>query len=151
LQSLALAKNQDMKTTIIEPLPLIYGDKHAIRRVLTNLVANAINYTPAEGNILVSATEAEKSIVISVQDNGRGIPADDLAKLFARFAQGTRKHRTTGTGLGLYLSRQIVEAHGGRIWAESEENNGSTFYFEMVKAEDPLASPQIEPDKVLHE
>lgn len=134
LEPLALGKNQELKTDIVEPLPLVYGDKYALRRVLTNLVANAIHYTPTEGNIRVRAAVAEKTIVLSVQDNGRGIPKKDLSHLFQRFAQGTSRHRTTGTGLGLYLSRQIVEAHSGRIWAESEEGKGSVFSFEIALA-----------------
>lgn len=133
LQAMAINKNQTLKTDVVEPLPLAYGDKHAIRRVLTNLVANAINYTPQDGHIFVTTAQNERTITISVQDNGRGIPARDLAHLFERFAQGTSRHRTTGTGLGLYLSRQIIEAHGGRIWAESTEGRGSVFSFELLK------------------
>ncbi len=138
LQSLAINKEQELKTAIVEPLPLTYGDKHVLRRVLTNLVANAIHYTPVGGQIFVEALEEERSMIIAIQDNGRGIPAEDLSKLFQRFAQGTSRHRTTGTGLGLYLSRQIIEAHGGRIWAESKVNQGSTFFFEVLKASTPL-------------
>jgi PAS domain S-box-containing protein len=137
LQALALSKQQELKTDIVEPLPMAFGDKHAIRRVLTNLLANAIHYTPAGGHIFVYASQDERQITLSVQDDGRGIPAKDLAHLFERFAQGTSKHRTTGTGLGLYLSRQIIEAHGGRIWAKSKEGEGSTFSFELLKATIP--------------
>jgi len=69
--------------------------------------------------------------VISVADEGIGIPAGDMPKLFNRFSQGTGKKRSTSTGLGLYLSRQIVEAHGGKIWVESEVNRGSKFVFTL--------------------
>lgn len=151
LQALSLSKNQEMKTTVIEPLPLAYGDKHALRRVLTNLVANAIHYTPASGRIMVHASVGERMLTVSVEDNGRGIPADDLSRLFARFAQGTRKHRTTGTGLGLYLSRQIIEAHGGRIWADSEEGRGSIFSFEVLKAVEPMATEIPPLNRVMQE
>ncbi len=146
LQALSVNREQELKTDIVEPLPPVFGDKHAIRRVLTNLIANAIHYTPAGGKIFVTCEEKADSIVIVVIDNGRGIPKRDLAGLFERFAQGTSRHRTTGTGLGLYLSRQIMEAHGGRIWAESVEGKGSRFYFEMVKATSPalpLAPPPL--------
>lgn len=151
LQSLAMSKEQELKTDIIEPLTLVYGDKHAIRRVLTNLVANAIHYTPANGSIFVSAAEDERTVTISIQDNGRGIPADDLSKLFSRFAQGTKRHRTTGTGLGLYLSRQIIEAHSGRIGAESIEGKGSTFFFEIPKAASKLTENKLDVSSLLVE
>ena len=106
----------------------IFADKKELRRVVMNLCGNALNHTPDGGNVKISAhINNENAIVISVQDNGSGIPRDDIPKLFKRFSQGTSKKRSVGTGLGLYLSRQIVEAHGGKIWAESELNNGSTF------------------------
>ncbi len=151
LQALALSKQQELKTGIIEPLPLAYGDKHAIRRVLTNLVANAINYTPVNGSIHVAATVDERNVTLSVHDNGRGIPADTLPNLFERFAQGTSKHRTTGTGLGLYLSRQIIEAHGGRIWAESIEGKGSVFSFEIGLCPEILNEKMLQLNRVLSE
>lgn len=151
LQSLALSKQQELRTDIVEPLLPIFGDKHAIRRVLTNLVANAIHYTPAKGQIFVTAKAQDQSVVVSVQDNGRGIPPDDLAQLFSRFAQGTKKHRTTGTGLGLYLSRQIIEAHGGRIWAESTEGKGSIFSFEIYCTSHSTAEQTLTPQTVFLE
>ena len=67
--------------------------------------------------------------IFSVADNGNGIPQEDIPHLFKRFSQGTSKKRSTGTGLGLYLSRQIIEAHGGKIWVESKVNKGSEFSF----------------------
>ena len=137
IEPLALSKNQSLKTDVVLPLAPAYGDKHALRRVLTNLVGNAIHYTPADGHITVSIRERDGYIQVLVKDDGRGIPPADLAKLFQRFAQGTSLHRTTGTGLGLYLSRQIIEAHGGRISAESEVGKGSTFMFEVPKAANP--------------
>jgi signal transduction histidine kinase len=132
LQPLALSKNQDLSLELEEKLPPVFGDKHALHRVLTNLVANAIEYTAAGGKIIIRGTTSKNTVVISVVDTGRGIPKRDLPQLFERFAQGTSRHRTTGTGLGLYLSRQIIEAHGGRIWANSVEGKGSTFSFELL-------------------
>ena len=70
-----------------------------------------------------------QDFIFSVIDNGNGIPKEDLPHLFMRFSQGTSKKRSTGTGLGLYLSRQIIEAHGGKIWVESKVNKGSEFSF----------------------
>lgn len=84
-----------------------------------------------EGN---TTTAGKPSVTICVQDNGRGIPAQDIPLLFQRFSQGTSKQRSSGSGLGLYLSRQIVEAHQGHIWVESEEGKGSRFYVRLPLA-----------------
>ena len=70
-----------------------------------------------------------KDLIFSVSDNGSGIPQEDIPNMFQRFSQGTSKKRSTGTGLGLYLSRQIIESHGGKIWLESSLNKGSEFSF----------------------
>jgi PAS domain S-box-containing protein len=108
---------------------IINADRGEIRRVITNLCGNAINYTNTDGKIEFTIKEAEDDILISVTDNGNGIPTEDIPNMFKRFSQGTSKKRSSGTGLGLYLSRQIVEAHGGKIWLESRLNEGSEFSF----------------------
>ncbi|MCA9798437.1 MAG: response regulator, partial [Cyanobacteria bacterium HKST-UBA04] len=131
LTVLAGKKNQSIAHQLLDGLPDVTADKMALRRVVTNLVANAIHYTPQGSQIGVYTVVADEHVRVVVEDNGRGIPAHDLKHLFQRFAQGTSKHRTTGTGLGLYLSRQIIEAHGGTIWAESVEGEGSRFMFEL--------------------
>ncbi len=143
LQPLALKKEQQLSFNPDWELPTVFGDKQAIRRVLVNLTANAINYTPAQGHIRIHTSQNEGRVVVSVEDNGRGIPPKDLAQLFERFAQGTSRHRTTGTGLGLYLSRQIMEAHGGRIWAQSDVGKGSIFSFELGKAAEAKPQPLV--------
>ncbi len=109
----------------------IYADKHEIKRVIANFLGNAINYTHKDGKIVISVDFREEDAAVSIKDTGIGIPAEDIPKLFNRFSQGTGKKRSTSTGLGLYLSRQIVEAHGGKIWAESELNKGSNFVFTL--------------------
>lgn len=113
----------------------IYADKQEIRRVFANLLGNALNYTPTDGKITVSCETDKENILISVKDTGMGIPKEDIPKLFKRFSQGTSQKRSTGTGLGLYLSRQIVEAHGGKIWLESELGYGSKFIFAIPRQE----------------
>ncbi len=125
---------------------LVHGDKQELKRVMVNLIGNAINFTPKGGEIQVSmrlkspagsaqratASATERPLIqICVADTGRGIPAQDIPLLFQRFSQGTSKQRSSGSGLGLYLSRQIVEAHQGQIWVESEENRGSQFYVNL--------------------
>jgi len=108
---------------------LIDADRAEIKRVIINLCGNALNYTNKGGTIDIIAKIVSNGLMFSVTDNGNGIPKEDLPHLFMRFSQGTGKKRSTGTGLGLYLSRQIVEAHGGKIWVESKVNKGSEFSF----------------------
>ena len=108
---------------------LIDADRAEIKRVIINLCGNALNYTNKGGTIDVIAKIVSNGLMFSVVDNGNGIPKEDIPHLFMRFSQGTGKKRSTGTGLGLYLSRQIIEAHGGKIWVESKVNKGSEFSF----------------------
>lgn len=127
-----LAKNKNIEFTLSfnsDENLTINADRGEIRRVITNLCGNAINYTNLGGKVDIEVRENEGDIIFSVIDNGNGIPAEDIPHLFKRFSQGTNKKRSTGTGLGLYLSRQIVEAHGGKIWLESKLNKGSEFSF----------------------
>ncbi|MCM1264614.1 MAG: ATP-binding protein [Candidatus Gastranaerophilales bacterium] len=107
----------------------INADRGEIRRVICNLCGNAINYTNNNGTVTVTVKSQDKDLIFTVQDNGNGIPQEDIPHLFKRFSQGTSKKRSTGTGLGLYLSRQIIEAHNGKIWLESKVNKGSEFSF----------------------
>ena len=115
--------------------PTILADGFSLQRVLTNLVSNAIEYTPPGGRILVQLSTLTDNAVIQVWDNGRGIPTADVPQLFQRFAQGTSKVRSSGTGLGLYLSKQIVEAHQGTITVKSQEGKGSVFTLSLPTAE----------------
>jgi len=101
-------------------------DERALQ-VLANLVSNAIKFTPERGQVRLSVARAGGEICFSVQDSGVGIPGDQLARVFHRYGQVNRDRR--GLGLGLHISRCIVEAHGGRMWAESVLGAGSTFYF----------------------
>lgn len=127
-----LAKNKNLEFNLKyspEGDLAINADRGEIRRVIINLCGNAINYTNQEGKIDIEVSEHQGDIIFSVTDNGNGIPQEDIPNLFKRFSQGTNKKRSTGTGLGLYLSRQIVEAHGGKIWLESRLDKGSQFSF----------------------
>ena len=108
---------------------LIDADRAEIKRVIINLCGNALNYTNKDGIIDIFVKAQHGDLIFSVADNGNGIPSEDIPNLFMRFSQGTSKKRSTGTGLGLYLSRQIIEAHGGKIWVESKVNKGSEFSF----------------------
>ena len=105
----------------------ITADRNELRRVILNLCGNALHHTQTGGEINISTTNKDKDLILSVKDNGIGIPQNDIKRLFKRFSQGTSQKRSAGTGLGLYLSRQIVEAHNGKIWVESEVSKGSVF------------------------
>ena len=107
----------------------IYADRSELRRVICNLCGNAINYTQEGGKVTITLKVEGNDLIFSVSDNGSGIPQEDIPNMFQRFSQGTSKKRSTGTGLGLYLSRQIIESHGGKIWLESVLNKGSEFSF----------------------
>ena len=127
-----LAQNKNITFNIHGDLSeelLIDADRAEIKRVIMNLCGNALNYTNNGGTIDIYLKAQNGDFIFSVVDDGNGIPKEDIPNLFMRFSQGTSKKRSTGTGLGLYLSRQIVEAHGGKIWVESKVNKGSEFTF----------------------
>ena len=129
---LPLAKKKDLHFGIKFELPdnvHIFADRAELKRVITNLCGNALNYTNKGGEISVLAKVQNGDFIFSVSDNGNGIPQADIPNLFKRFSQGTMKKRSTGTGLGLYLSRQIIEAHNGKIWVDSKVDKGSEFSF----------------------
>lgn len=130
LKPLAQNKNMEFILNYQPEVDLaINADRGELRRVIINLCGNAINYTNNGGKVEIDVKSQGADIVFSVTDNGNGIPQEDIPNLFKRFSQGTNQKRSTGTGLGLYLSRQIVEAHGGKIWLESKLNKGSQFSF----------------------
>lgn len=112
-------------------LPIVFADPDRISQVLINLVHNAIKFTPPEGKITLSAYRDEEYIVFYVRDTGVGIPKKDLTRIFERFYKADQARAGGGTGLGLSIARHMIESHGGYIWAESEEDIGSTFYFTL--------------------
>ncbi len=129
---LPLSEKKDLKFTVTFELAdnlHITADKAEIKRVITNLCGNALNYTDKGGEVQVLAKAQNGDFIFSVIDNGNGIPQSDIPNLFKRFSQGTARKRSTGTGLGLYLSRQIIEAHDGKIWVNSKVDKGSEFSF----------------------
>ena len=121
-----------IELTATVPAFVLY-DQHAemIRRVLINLLENAIKYSRTEGKISVTLERVENDMRVGVQDNGPGIPKEDQTRVFEKFARVQRKGRPKGLGLGLAFCRLAVEAHDGRIWVESEPGQGSTFYFTL--------------------
>jgi two-component system, OmpR family, phosphate regulon sensor histidine kinase PhoR len=110
------------------------ADPEAVRKVINNLLHNAIKFTPTQGRIVVRARAIDDNVEIEITDNGIGIPARELPRIFERFyktEQGRAAGRERGTGLGLAIAKHIVEGHGGKIWAESSEGKGSTFFFTL--------------------
>lgn len=137
LDALAQSRRQTLSIAVPEGATLVWGDKQELRRVIVNLVGNAINYTQTDGSIQVRLESNGKSVTACVEDNGRGIPAQDLPTLFQRFSQGTSRKRSSGSGLGLYLSRQIIEAHQGSISVDSQEGQGSCFRVKLPSYANP--------------
>ncbi len=115
-------------------LPQVQADAGRMEQVLVNLLHNAVKFTPPNGEIVVSASQEEQAVVFRIKDTGIGIAPGDLPRIFERFYKVDRARSSGGTGLGLSIARHMVEAHGGRIWAESEVGKGSTFYFSLPMA-----------------
>ncbi len=128
--AIASAKGVELKVTRIERSFSARFDRHRIQQVLGNLLTNALKYTGQGGTVAVRTERDGDRVCFSVADEGPGIAAYHLDTIFDRYAQGTRQHRA-GLGLGLYIARRIVEAHHGKIWAESQRGRGSTFYFSL--------------------
>jgi signal transduction histidine kinase len=132
----SLAEQKGLKFSVHIPpdLSCVYGAPTRLQQVITNLVNNAINYTN-EGEVVVRAVETDSEILVEVADTGCGISPDDIPRLFEDFFRGSDvEHK--GTGLGLSISKRIVEAHGGKIWAESpcaETGKGSKICFTIPK------------------
>ncbi len=126
----AAAKNIELQLTPEETRMSILCDRDRIHQVMTNLIGNAIKFTPQDGIVSIHFSFKNKQLQIEVKDSGCGIPKEKLAGIFDRFAQIGVVDRS-GLGLGLYISKMLVEAHGGQLWAESEVNVGSRFYFTL--------------------
>jgi two-component system phosphate regulon sensor histidine kinase PhoR len=137
------AESAGLSLTVLLPpqVPLVLADVERAQKVITNLAHNAIKFTPPGGSVVVAAEPAGKEVIISVKDTGVGIPAEDLPRIFERFYKADRARSGGGTGLGLAIAKHIVQGHGGRIWAESVEGKGSTFFFSLPVANKTAASP----------
>ncbi len=119
----------ELKINCAEDLPPVSADPLRTQQVLVNLLHNAIKFTPAGGRVTITAAAQDEAVKFSVQDTGIGISSSDLPRIFERFFKADRARSTSGTGLGLAIARHLVEAQGGKIWAESEVDRGSTFTF----------------------
>ena len=127
------SKGVELSVDVAGDLPAIQSDPDRLAQVLRNLLVNALNHTPAGGQISISATCVENAIRIAVTDSGEGIPTEDRERIFDRFwrADPSRCRENGGSGLGLAIARSLVEAHGGRIWAESSPGQGAGLFLEL--------------------
>jgi PAS domain S-box-containing protein len=125
-----------IKVDFPDRFPIVLGDEDRLEQVLSNLISNAIKYSPNGGEILISGQVHTRQIVICVKDQGPGIAVGDIPYVFDRFYRASEATRTTkGAGLGLYLARAVVEAHGGRIWVDPKPGDGARLCFSLPREE----------------
>lgn len=124
-------KQIHLDINIPEHLPALSADPHQLTWVVSNLLSNALRYTDIDGKVQLTATEEKQGLLVTVADTGHGIPQESLVTVFDKFVQVKSSTETTpgSVGLGLAIAREVVEAHGGRIWVESQVGVGSTFFF----------------------
>jgi signal transduction histidine kinase len=127
------ADEREVTISAAGDLPLVMADRDMVVQILTNLVSNAVKYSPNDAPVRVTLSVAADSVEATVEDRGIGLSREELSRLFQKFARADRKEvrEVGGTGLGLYISKSLVEMQGGRIWAESEPGRGSTFCFSL--------------------
>ncbi|MCS6773912.1 MAG: ATP-binding protein [Anaerolineae bacterium] len=132
----AQAPTHRIQVALAEDLPLVFADEARITQVLGNLLSNAIKYSPPSSEIRITGQATPTEVILSISDQGPGIPPEEQERIFDRFYRGENALRggKPGTGLGLYLTRALVEAHGGRIWVESDGKSGSTFHFSLPRS-----------------
>ena len=159
VQLIAQRKRLHIEVLCTSPLPALYLDEARMQEVLDNLLGNAVKFTPEGGTIRMMVGlqgESQRWVEIRVCDTGRGIPAEDVTRIFDKFYQSSyhRQEQQQGTGLGLTIARHIVEAHGGKIWAESQVGEGATFVVALPVSHSEanliLAGPAIEHNGVGH-
>jgi signal transduction histidine kinase len=132
------ANRQNLRVEFSNDLPCTVGDDQRIHQVLLNLLSNASKYSDPGDTITLSAKVAGQELHAAVSDTGPGIPEEQLPRLFHKFARlPGKEQQVAGTGLGLVISRQIIEAHNGKMWVESEVGTGTTFYFSL-----PIIAPE---------
>jgi PAS domain S-box-containing protein len=130
VRSAVVSAKHPIRTELEANVPMVLGDSDRLVQVISNLVSNAIKYSPEGGEVLISTHFANGAVDVSITDHGVGIPADFVDRLFGRFERYEKSpSKVIGTGLGLAIARQIVEMHRGKIWVESAEGTGSVFHF----------------------
>ena len=137
LRPLSGRKRQEVRLHLPDAAGHVEIDRRRIEQALTNILSNAIKFTPKRGQIDVSLTETADAVQVCIADNGPGIAAKDQARIFDKFYVVADGRGLAGLGLGLYLVRQNIELHGGRIWVTSQEGQGATFCFSLPKEQTP--------------
>jgi signal transduction histidine kinase len=137
LRPLASAASLSLEYDAPSEVPCVAADSARLLQVLSNLIGNAIKFTPPGGRVWIEVEPSDDEVRIAVSDTGPGIPADQVPHIFGRFWQGRSSDRR-GIGLGLAIAKGIVEAHGGRIWVESQVGEGSRFIFTLPIARQAL-------------
>jgi two-component system sensor histidine kinase KdpD len=127
-------RGREVVLQLPEDLPLVAIDEVLVERVLVNLLENAIRYTPPESPIELTASADPEAVTVAVLDRGPGMTPGEEAKVFEKFFRGETGQSRRGIGLGLALARSVVEAHGGRIWAENRPGGGAAFRFTLPVA-----------------
>ena len=124
-----------MSAEFPSPFPIVPADLASIEQVINNLIGNAIKYSPNGGSIRVAGRVMPGSVEVTVSDEGMGIPIEEQSRIFERFyrVDDALSRRTQGSGLGLYIAKAIVEAHGGRIWVDSTPGRGTAFSFSLPR------------------
>ena len=142
-QSLVGEKNLKLINSVADNLPLAYADEHRLEQILFNIIGNSIKFTE-RGKVEVFAKEEQQQLKITISDTGIGIPPEKHEKIFESFEQadGSTSREYGGTGLGLAVTKQLVELHGGKIWVESEVDKGSNFSFTL-----PIAGVMVNQQK----
>jgi signal transduction histidine kinase len=138
----AMAARHTLRTKLPTSLPVVWGDPDKVEQILTNLVGNAIKYSPGGGEVLVTVEHDGDTVQVSVRDQGIGMSPRDMGQLFEKFYRVDREEvrRAGGTGLGLYITKRLVEMHGGRLWAESWPGVGSVFRFTLPTSDELAGS-----------
>ena len=133
LQPHVIEKKLTLEQKLPAALPAVYGNADAIHELFGNLIANAVKYTLVGGRVEVGASNSGGEVLIKVQDDGIGIPAEAVGHIFEEFyrADNVKAEAVEGTGLGLSIVKQILHAHSGKIWVESEQGKGTTFSFTL--------------------
>ncbi len=130
LGSLAAGKHLHLRGELPDQLPVVHADRQRLLQVLSNLLGNAVKFTPEGGEIVLRVDPGDREVCIAVEDSGPGIAAENMEQVFQSFWRGQRGGRG-GAGIGLAIARGLVAAHGGRIWAESEPGRGATLKFTL--------------------
>jgi two-component system sensor histidine kinase KdpD len=130
-----------VSTDLPATLPPVSIDGALIQQVFLNLLDNAVKYTPEGCPIEITARASDGEVTVSVADRGPGLPADVLERIFEKFYRAKTAARRGGAGLGLTICRAIVQAHGGRIWAENRPGGGLVFHFTLPLSEQPATAP----------